>query len=168
MQLEHKIVNGTDDQKALFYYLKGSALLDLAKKKIETGTNLVEAAKAYNELIEVENISGNYKYATQAKSSLTEVKNELFNGALEDDKVKNYKESALKLYQVYQLDKRDSIMLYYAAGTALNAQDYDLALGYYNKLKDINYSGKGESYVALSKINDKEDVFASLKERRSG
>lgn len=165
LQVEHKIVNATDDQKAQFYFLKGSALFDLAKKKIETGTNLVEAAKAYNELIEAENISGIYKYSTLARSSLIEVKNELFNGALEDDKVKNYKESALKLYQVYQLDKRDSIMLYYAAGTALNAQDYDLALGYYNKLKDINYSGKGQSYLAMNKLNDKEDVFGSLKER---
>lgn len=165
LQIENMIVNADDSQKAQFFFLKGNASLDLAKKKVDESQNLIDAAKSYNDLLEVEKNSGKAKFSAQAQTSLQEVKNELFNGALADDKAKKYKESALKLYQVYQIEKKDSIMLYYAAGSALNSQDYDLALDYYNKLKEINYSGKGTSYLAKSKITEQEEPFNTLKDR---
>jgi hypothetical protein len=34
----------------------------------------------------------------------------------------------LKLYDAYLLDKKDTINLYYAASTYVNANDYDVAL----------------------------------------
>lgn len=165
LQIENMIVNADDSQKAQFFFLKGNASLDLAKKKVDESQNLMDAAKSYNDLLEVEKNSGKAKFSDQAQTSLQEVKNELFNAALADDKAKKYKESALKLYQVYQIEKQDSIMLYYAAGSALNSQDYDLALDYYNKLKEINYSGKGTSYLAKSKITEQEEPFTTLKDR---
>lgn len=164
-QAESLIANAEDSQKAQFYFLKGNTYLDLAKKKIEAGKNLTEAAKAYNDLMEVEKKSGKSKYTTQAQTSLQEVIGELRNSAIADNNDKKYKESALKLYQIYTLDKKDSIMLYYAAGTASNAQDFDLALEYYNKLKEINFSGKATNYIAKSKLNDQEQVFPSMAER---
>ncbi|MES2811107.1 MAG: tetratricopeptide repeat protein [Bacteroidota bacterium] len=162
---EFKIVNGDDALKAQYYFLLGNANLELAKKKVEEGKNLLAAAKAYNELMAIENNSGKAKYTAQGQASLKEVKGLLTNSAIADNNEKKYKESALKLYEVYQLDKKDSIILYYAASTAINAQDYDLALAYYNKLKDINYSGKGVSYSAKSKINDQDETFSTAKER---
>lgn len=56
-------------------------------------------------------------------------------------------------------------MLYHAANYAISGSDYDLALDYYLKLKEINYSGRGTSYLAMSKISNKEDQFNSVKER---
>lgn len=164
-QAESLIANAEDSQKAQFYFLKGNTYLDLAKKKIEAGKNLGEAAKAYNDLMEVEKKSGKSKYTIQAQTSLQEVMGELRNSAIADNNEKKYKESALKLYQIYTLDKKDTIMLYYAAGTASNAQDFDLALEYYNKLKEINYSGKATNYMAKSKLNDQEQVFPSMADR---
>lgn len=164
-QAEALIANADDAQKAQFYFLKGNTYLDLAKKKVEASKNFVEAAKAYNDLLEVEKNSGKSKYSSQVQTSLREIKAELTNSAISDNNDKRYKESALKLYQAYLLDKKDSIMLYYAAGSAINAADYDLALEYYNKLKDINYSGKGTSYLAKSKITDQEEPFSSIVER---
>ena len=161
-QAESLIANADDSQKAQFYFLKGNTYLDLSKKKIEAGKNLGEAAKAYNDLMEVEKKSGKSKYTAQAQTSLQEVMGELRNSAIADNNEKKYKESALKLYQIYTLDKKDTIMLYYAAGTASNAQDFDLALDYYNKLKEMNYSGKATNYVAKSKLNDQEQVFSSM------
>jgi len=165
MQAESLIANADDSQKAQFYFLKGNTYLDLAKRKVDVSKNLVDAAKAYNDLVEVEKKSGKSKFTSQAQASLQEVKTQLKNSAIEDNTDKKYKESALKLYQVYLLDKKDSIMLYYAAGSAVNAQDFDLALDYYNKLKEINYSGKGVSYLAKSKITEEEEGFSSLVER---
>lgn len=163
--VEFKIVNVEDALKAQYYFLLGNANLDLAKKKVEEGKNLLAAAKAYNELMSIEKNSGKAKFTAQAQTSLVEVKGLLTNSAVADSDAKNYKESAVKLYEVYQLDKKDTTMLYYAASTAINAQDYDMALGYYNKLKELNYSGKGTSYSAKSKISDKEETFPSLKDR---
>jgi len=163
--VELKIVNAEEALKAQYYFLLGNTNLELAKKKVEEGKNLLAAAKAYNELVSIENNLGKVKYTAQAQASLKEVKGLLTNSAIADNNQKKYKESALKLYEVYQLDKKDSIMLYYAASTAINAQDFDLALGYYNKLKEIKYSGKGVNYLAKSKLNDQEETFPSVKER---
>lgn len=164
-QAESLIGNAEDAQKAQFYFLKGNTGLELAKKNIEQSKNLLESAKAYNDLLEIEKKTGKSKYTAQAQDALKEVKRELTNSAIADNNDKKYKESALKLYQSYLLDKKDSIMLYYAAGTAFNAQDYDLALDYYTKLKDINYSGKATNYLAKSKISEQNEPFQSKKDR---
>lgn len=165
MQAESLMSNADDSQKAQFYFLKGNICFDLAKKNVDASKNLVDAAKAYNDLLEAEAKSGKSKFSTQAKASLIDVKRELTNSAIADSNDKRFKESAIKLYQAYLLDKKDSIMLYYAAGTAVNAKDYDMALDYYNKLKEINYSGKGVSYSAKSKLTDKDETFNSIKDR---
>ncbi len=163
--VEFKIVNSEDAIKAQYFFLLGNANLELAKKNIEEGKNLLASAKAYNELVALEKNTGKAKFSEQAQASLQEVKARLTNNAVADSNQKKYKESAAKLYEVYQLDKKDTIMLYYAASTAVNAQDYDMALGYYNRLKELNYSGKGVNYSAKNKLNDQEETFPSLKER---
>ena len=161
-KVDYMIGNSEDAQKTQYYFIKGNACYDLAKKKIDESNNLVAAAEAYNQLLLVEN---NVEYYDQVQTSLKEVRAELFNKALVDDKAKKHREAAVKLYQVYQLGRKDTIMLYYAAGSALNSKDYDLALTYYNELKDINYSGKGTSYLAKNKISEVEETFNTLKER---
>jgi tetratricopeptide (TPR) repeat protein len=160
-----KIVNGDDALKAQYYFILGNANLELAKKNVGEGKNLLEAAKAFNELVAVEKSSGKAKFTEQAQTSLIDVKGLLTNSAVTDSNQKKYKESALKLYEVYQLDKKDTTMLYYAASTAINAQDYDMALDYYNKLKGLNYSGKGVTYSAKNKSNNQEETFSTLKDR---
>jgi tetratricopeptide (TPR) repeat protein len=162
---ESLIANADNGQKAQFYFLKGNALLDLSKKKVDASQNLQDAATAYNELINVEKSSGKSKYSDQAKTALKELKTILTNDAVADNNEKRYKESAKKLYQVYMMDKKDTTMLYYAAGSALNGTDYDMALDYYSKLKDLNFSGIATIYSAKSKINDTEETFLTLAER---
>jgi tetratricopeptide (TPR) repeat protein len=162
---ESLIANADNGQKAQFYFLKGNALLDLSKKKVDASQNLQDAVTAYNELINVEKSSGKSKYSDQAKAALKELKTSLTNDAVADNNEKRYKESAKKLYQVYMMDKKDTTMLYYAAGSALNGADYDMALDYYSKLKDLNFSGIATIYSAKSKINDTEETFLTLAER---
>ena len=162
---ESLITNAADTEKAQFFFLKGNALLDLAKKNVEIAANLSLAAKAYQDLIAVEKASGKIKYSTQAAASISEIKGRLINSAIADSKIEKHSDSAKKLYDAYLLDKKDTINLYYAASTYVNAKEYDTALKLYDELKDLNYSGKGTSYFAMNKLTKEEDFFATAQER---
>lgn len=165
MEAESLTANAPDAEKAQFFFVKGNSLLDLANKNVDAGTNLSLAAKAYQDLIAVEKTSGKVKFSTQAAASITDIKFKLINAAIADAKVDKNADSAKKLYDAYLLDKKDTINLYYAASTYLNAKDYDKAVEYYNDLKNLNYSGKGTSYFAVNKLTSQEDFFNTLQER---
>jgi tetratricopeptide (TPR) repeat protein len=154
-----------DAEKAQFFFVKGNAYLNLANKKVDADKNLSLAAKAYQDLISAEKASGKLKFSTQAAASITEIKFKLINNAIADSKVDKHADSAKKLYDAYLLDKKDTINLYYAASTYINAKDYDTALTLYDELKTLNYSGKGSSFLALNKASGQDDVFATAQER---
>ncbi|MCK8140969.1 tetratricopeptide repeat protein [Flavobacterium sp. I-SCBP12n] len=163
--VEYLITNAVDTEKAQYFFVKGNTFLELANKKIDTDKNLSIAAAAYNDLIEVENESGKAKFSAQAASSITDIKFRLINAAIADSKVDKHSESAKKLYDAYLLDKKDTINLYYAASTYVNAKEYDKALDLYQTLKKLNYSGKGKGFYAISKLTNAEDFFNNEKER---
>lgn len=162
---ENIIVNAKDTEQAQFYFVKGNAYLDLANKKVEESKNLSLAAESYKKLIEVEKASGKQKYSTDAATSIANIKGLLINSAIADTQANKHKEGAKKLYDAYELDKKDTINLYYAASTAVNSQDFDLALPMYEELKKLNYSGKGTLFLASNKANGNEDNFSSAKDR---
>ena len=162
---ENLVVNAKDVEQAQYYSVKGNAYLDLANKKVEESKNLSLAAENYKKLIDVEKASGKLKYSTQAAASITEIKGKLINSAIADTQANKHAEGAKKLYDAYLLDKKDTINLYYAASTAVNAQDFDLALPMYEELKKLNYSGKGTSYTAVNKASGNEDGFNTANER---
>ena len=165
MEAESLLSNATDVEKAQFFFVKGNALLDLANKNVDANTNLSLAAKAYQDLIAAEKTSGKAKFSTQAAASITDIKFKLINGAIADSKVDKHSDSAKKLSDAYLLDKKDTINLYYAASTYVNAKEYDKALELYNNLKTLNYSGKGTSYFAVNKLTTQEDFFTTAQER---
>jgi tetratricopeptide (TPR) repeat protein len=162
---EYLIVNAPDAEKAQFLFVKGNAYLDLSNKKVDTDKNLILAAKAYQDLIAAEKVSGKAKYSTQAATSIAQIKGLLVNGAIEDTKVNKDAEGADKLYQAYLLEKKDTINLYYAASTYVNAKDYDKALKLYEELKVLNYSGKATYHYAVNKVNSQEDFFNTAADR---
>lgn len=163
--VEPVLANATDEEKAQYYFLKANAYLDLVDKKVDTDTNMAIAADTYKELIAAEKASGKLKYSSQAATSITKIKGLLINSGVAATKENNNLEGAKKLYEAYQLDKKDTIYLYYAASTYVSAKDYDKAMELYNELKKINYSGKGTEYLATSKVNGQEVGFASAAER---
>jgi len=162
---ESLTINAPEAEKAQFLFVKGNAYLDLSVKKIDTGKNLLLAAKAYQDLIEAEKASGKPKYSTQAAASITQIKGRLVNAAIDDTKANKNAEGAQKLYQAYILDKKDTLNLYYAATTYVGAKDYDNALKLYEELKTLNYSGKTTYYYAINKVNGKEDFFNTAADR---
>jgi tetratricopeptide (TPR) repeat protein len=162
---ENLVVNAKDVEQAQYYFVQGNAYLQLADKSVDTGKNLSLSAESYKKLIEVEKTSGKQKYSTQAATSISQIRGKLINAAIADTQANKGVDGAKKLFEAYQLDTKDTINLYYAASTAVNAQDYDLALPMYEELKKINYSGKGTSYTALNKATNNEDGFNTANER---
>lgn len=162
---ESLLSNADDDQKAQFFFVKGNAYLDLANKKVDEDKNLATAATAYLSLVDAEKTSGKNKYTSDAAKSIIEIKYKLINSAIADSKVENHSDSAKKLYDAYLLDKKDTLNLYYAASTYVNAKEYDQALKIYQDLKQMKYSGRGTNYLAINKLTGEEDLFTTAVER---
>jgi tetratricopeptide (TPR) repeat protein len=158
---ESLIANATDNEKAQFFFLKGSTLLDLANKKVEEVQNLSLAAKAYIDLVAVEKTSGKDKYSVQAQKAIDDIKGKLVNFAVDKQADKKFKEASDLLFQVYELDTNDLNKLYFSATYALYDKEYDTALKYYEELKKQNYSGEETQYFAKNSITEKEDYFGS-------
>ncbi|MEY4012684.1 MAG: hypothetical protein RIT22_1808 [Bacteroidota bacterium] len=154
-----------DAEKAQFQFVKASAHLALATKNEDTDANLSAAAKAYQEVLSIEKTSGKAKFSAQASTSIIDVKYKLINAAIADSKADKHAAGAKKLYDAYLLDKKDTINLYYAASTYVNAKEYEAAYNAYNELKNLNYSGKGTTFYAVNKVNAEEQIFSTAKER---
>lgn len=154
-----------DAEKAQFHFVKANAHLALATKNEDIDANLSAAAKGYQEVVSIEKASGKDKFAAQATKSIIDVKYKLINGAIADSKAEKHSAGAKKLYDAYLLDKRDTINLYYAASTFVNAKEYETAYNAYDELKRLNYSGKGTNYYAVNKVNGEEQFFTTAKER---
>jgi len=162
---ESLVASANEADKAQFFFVKGNTHLDLANKKVDVDKNLGVAAAAYQDLIEAEKVSGKVKYSTQAAASITEIKYLLINSAIADSKADKNAEGAKKLYDAYLLDKKDTLNLYYAASTYVNANDYDKALSLYYELKNLNFSGQGKNFLAVNKASGVEEPFKSLADR---
>ena len=162
---ESLIPNAADAEKAYFYFVNGNAHLELANKKVDEGKNLTVAAKSFQDLLAVEKTSGKDKYSAQATTSILDIKFKLLNSAIEDTKTDKNIEGAQKIYDAYLLDKKDTVNLYYAASTYVNGKDYANALKMYSELKTLNFSGKGTTYLATSKLSSQEVAFNTVKER---
>jgi hypothetical protein len=133
---ESLISAASDSEKAQFFFVKGNVYLDLADKNIEVDKNLSVAAAAYSALIAAEQALGKSKYSGDAATSITKIKYKLINSAIADSKESKHSTSASKLYEAYLLDRKDTINLYYAASTYVNANEYEKALTMYNELKE--------------------------------
>ncbi len=158
-------ISAPDTEKAHYFFVKGNAHLELANKKVDEVKNLTSAAKSYQDLLAVEKSSGKDKYTAQATASILQIKSKLLNSAIADTKAEKDLEGAQKLYDAYLLDKKDTINLYYAASAYVNGKDYATALKLYSELKNLNYSGKGTSFLAMNKLTSQEDMFITAKER---
>ncbi|MBT8311733.1 MAG: tetratricopeptide repeat protein, partial [Flavobacteriaceae bacterium] len=113
-------------------------------------TAFKEAANSYNKVISTEEQSGKSKYSAEPKQLMVAMTSDLVNSAVEDNKNKNYKDAAEKLYMSYAMSPKDTVYLYFAASSAVNGGHYDMALEHYNKLKEMGYDGSTMVYKATN------------------
>lgn len=141
---------GSADPKmqAQYYFLKGSAYADLAKKGTEGAFD--EAISSLKKVSEIEKESGKNKYGAEAQEKLSNMTADLINSAVEDNNNKEYEAAADKLYMGYKLSPQDTVYLYYAASSAVNGGHYEKALTFYNELKDLGFDGSAVVYKATN------------------
>lgn len=156
------LLDGADDAlKAQFYVIKGDAYL--ADATVKDFAKMQEAAEAYKL---VESLDSKGKYTKRAKDGIQNLRVKLVNSAVADQNAQNYESAAQKLYTSYTI-KKDTSDLYYAAGNAVNAQDYATALKYYEELLDMGYTGIRTEYVAIDLETGKKVAFPSEADRNA-
>ncbi len=124
-----------------------------------------ELGKAYANVIEFEKKSGKQIYTNDIKETVGKISPTILNSAVSLGTQKKYAEGAQLLHSVYLMDKTNADNLYFAASYAVNAQDYDTALQYYDELKAMKYSGEGTNYIATNVLSGEETSFTSKAER---
>lgn len=84
----------------------------------------------------------------------------LIDKAINESENKDFLKSSRKLYMAYMIMPETSEdYLYYAASNAINGNDYNKALEYYLKLKEIKYDGiKTKFYVTDAKSKMESEV----------
>ena len=128
------------------------AQIDQANKNFSAAFEKFSAFKA------ADGINTNYDNQLQILTS------DIVNSAIEDNAEKRFSEAAVKLYLAYQVNPEvNKDYLYYAASSSVNASEFEIALSYYLKLKEINYDGITKQYLAKS-VKTGEDVELSESE----
>tara|TARA_R110002020_G_scaffold323714_1_gene539532 strand:+ start:67651 stop:68892 length:1242 start_codon:yes stop_codon:yes gene_type:complete len=143
------LIGSADEKmKGEYYLLRGNIYSSLAEKGDTAAFD--EAIEAYKDVIALEEESGKKKYTDEAQQKLTAMSAQLVNAAVKDNQEQKFKEAADKLYMSYNLSKKDTVYLYYAASSAVNGGHYEEALKYYNELKELGYDGSEVKYSAVN------------------
>ncbi|WP_353778598.1 tetratricopeptide repeat protein [Winogradskyella sp. 3972H.M.0a.05] len=149
---EGLLSNMDEKTKAKFYLLKSKAFFangTANDSDINTAIESIETATSMN----------NSKY----KAEVAELKGAMLNTFLTNANSalssKQYMKSSNSFDRAYKLSPKDTLYLYYAASTAVTAQDYDTSLKYYEQLRDIGYEGVGYEYTATNKETNVVEKF---------
>jgi len=134
--------------------------------KVVNSKAISDLATGLNATLDYEKKTGKKVYTDDINETIASFKPQMMDYAVLLGNQKKYKESSDVLYSIYQLDKKDQETLYYAAGYAVNGEDFENALKYYKELKTINYSGEGTLYFAVDKATKKEENFGTTKIQR--
>ena len=152
---EGKLSEANDKWTERFYLYKAKAYLGDGKST--SVDDFKTAGEAYKKAVEMG--------SEEAQEGLAALRNQLVQSAIDDQNTENYTSAADKLVASYELNKQDTIYLYYAAANSLNAQDYNAALKYYEQLKDLNYDGSSISYTAVNSESGETESFGSKEQR---
>ncbi len=139
-----------------FYLYKGQAYLGNGENA--SLEDLETAAEAFQKAQEL----GNEEEAVQG---FDQVRNALVQSAINDQNTEDFESASDKLYYSYQLNKQDTLYLYYAAANSLNGQDYTTALEYYKDLKELGFDGSGVEYLATNVETGEEEIMSTKEQR---
>lgn len=137
-----------EKSKAKFHYLKGQALYANGKGAEADFDSALES------LSKAESVYG--KEINQLKQIMSNSLLTIGNTAYEK---KDYSKASKLFEKAYRVTEKDTMFLYYAASTAVNVKEYDRALGIYEELKNLGYTGMEKQYFATDKETGKEVVL---------
>lgn len=150
------IIEGSDDTKikTQYHFLKGQiARLD---KDFQASYDNLKLAE------------GNSSLKAALAKEIQQLTSDAVNEGSAQYDAKEYIPAAKNLYLVYQINpEQNKDYLYYAATSAVNGGDFDLALERYIQLRDIQYSGVVTKYYVTEvatneeKENEEKEVSAT-------
>ena len=160
-QAERLISSADNKLKSQFYVVKGEVYLaDAGKSNFE---KMKKAASAFAKADEL----GEESHKERLSIGKQNLRVALVNSAISDQNAKNYSLAAEILNTSYMASKKDTSDLYYAAGNAVNAKDYPLALKFYKQLLDLGYTGIYKEFTALDNSSGKAVTFTDENERNT-
>ncbi len=155
---ESLIADADPKYKSKFYYIKAKALV--GKK------DYAAAVSTFDELVAYEKESGKKTYSGEVSGIKAKMSQEISNEAIDlYNNKKDFKAAAEKFYLTYTLSPKDTSFVYNAAISASQAEDYNSALKYYNKLREVGYTGVETQYVATNKVTGKVENLGSKSQR---
>ena len=147
-QLEPMLGSMDDKMKSKFYFAS-------AKTFYANGTgNASDLQKALNNFKKVDE-----KYVSDLAATKQAIQNEFLTKANSLYTSKSFTEASKLFEMLYELSPTDQDYLYYAAVSAISAQDFDLALKHYSKLKELDYTGVKTEFYATNKTTGKEEIL---------
>lgn len=153
------LIESTDDKtKDKYYYLVVKATYGAGDPK---GEALDQTVNAFKKLIDFEKSSGVIKYTQEVEGLKKSLDDKLIKDASDAFNNKDFPFAAAGFEKLYSLSPQDTIRLYYAAASALNASDYPTALNYYVKLMELGYTGITKEYVATDKETGEEKLYTN-------
>lgn len=152
-KLESMVSAMDDKSKAKYYLAKG-------KSFFANGAGSTDDIKMA--IKSISNIKSPGAGATELKSL---IENDILVKANDLYKGSKFKEASQGFYNLYELVPNDQSYLYYAAASAVNAKEYDTALDYYSKLKELGYTGVQTEYLAVNKATGEEEKMPNKKQR---
>ncbi|RWX01495.1 tetratricopeptide repeat protein [Flavobacterium cerinum] len=151
-EVEPKMEASTLEQQIEFNYYKGTfALVEMQMNPAMAQMNFSVMMKHLNKVIELEK-NGKKKYTEEIQKQIfPEVKTAILTMANQLVDQKKFKEAGMYFASAYKIEPKDYSILYNAAASAVNAQDYDNALKYYLELDQSGFTGASTAFTAKNK-----------------
>ncbi|GAA4231585.1 hypothetical protein GCM10022291_04370 [Postechiella marina] len=149
-QVEPLVESLDEKTKSKYYYLKGVALFANGAGNNNDVTNSLE---------NINKVKG--AYGSEIKALKQSMINSFLTKGNNAYEKKDYNTASTNFERVYNLNKKDTVYLYYAAATAVTAPDYPRALKLYGELKDLGYTGIETKYYAINKKSKVKENFPS-------
>ena len=148
-----KLYDAGDIAGASQILTENQSLLESADQKIKPNYDFLRGKIAQNnkEFQEAYGGVNSVKEVASIKDKVLQQLNllsaDIVNSAIDDNGSGDFKSSTEKLYLAYLIDPElNKDYLYFAASSAVNAEMFDVALGYYIQLKEMDYTGVVTKY----------------------
>ena len=140
-----------DKYKSQYYLLRSVFYLNNGEPDFNTIKKSMEALKLETAPAQEQGV----------KNQIQNLKAHLVNKGTSLLQSEDYKTSSDYFESAYKLVPNDTVYLFYAASTAVNAKLYDRSLAMYEELRSLGYTGVEQNYLATNKETQVEELFGS-------
>ena len=156
-----KLYEAGDISGAENFLIDFKSIFETADQKVKSSYDFLRAkiaqenerfTKAYDLLI---SLKESPSIKDDVENQMNMLSADIVDSAIDDNEKGDFKNSSRKLYMAYTIDPDANVdYLYFAASSAVNDLDYEIALEYYSKLKTIGYTGVVTKYFVTEVDKD--------------